>query len=99
VYRKSKTPGSRWDSPCYGVAKSTFGTSLTDGGSLKKSPSDLKPKKLATRLLGKDSSQTGAKPRRGGKTTTDLKSATTLNSAEVNALKDGVNEFFKKVDE
>jgi hypothetical protein len=27
----------------YDVAKSTFGTSRTDGGTLKKSPSDLKP--------------------------------------------------------
>ena len=35
------------------AAKSTFGTSRTDGGTLKKSPSDLKPKNLATRLLGK----------------------------------------------
>jgi len=37
----------------YVVAKSTFGTSLTDGGTLKKSPSDLKPNRFATRLLGK----------------------------------------------
>ena len=43
---------SRWDSPCYVAAKSTFGTSLTDGGTLKKSPSDLKLNILATRLLG-----------------------------------------------
>ena len=37
----------------YDVAKSTFGTSRTDGGTLKKSPSDLKPNVFATRLLGK----------------------------------------------
>ena len=34
------------------AAKSTFGTSRTDGGTLKKSPSDLKPNRFATRLLG-----------------------------------------------
>jgi hypothetical protein len=28
---------------CYEPAKSTFGPSRTDGGTLKKSPSDLKP--------------------------------------------------------
>jgi len=32
----------------YGAAKSTFGTSRTDGGTLKKSPSDLKPNMFAT---------------------------------------------------
>ncbi len=37
----------------YDVAKSTFGTSRTDGGTLKKSPSDLKPNVFATRLPGK----------------------------------------------
>lgn len=36
----------------YDAAKSTFGTSRTDGGTLKKSPSDLKPNIFATRLLG-----------------------------------------------
>ncbi len=37
----------------YDVAKSTFGTSRTDGGTLKKSPSDLKLNIFATRMLGK----------------------------------------------